>query len=49
MKHIENQEQLIHDLIFADIAPLVAQTERALQCLTSSFTYVAQLFRLDFT
>ena len=42
--HTKIIEELLHDLIFADDAALVAHTERALQHLTSCFAAAAQLF-----
>ena len=45
--HTKTLEQLIHDLLFADDAALVAHTERALQRLTSCFAEAAQLFGLE--
>ena len=42
--HMKNLKQLIRDLSFADDAALVAQTERALQCITYYFTDAAPLF-----
>ena len=38
---------MLRDLLFADDADLVAQTERALQYLISCFPEAAQLFGLD--
>ena len=45
--HTKTFEQLIRDLLFADDAALVAHSESALQCLTSSFAEAAQLFGLE--
>lgn len=40
-------EQLIRDLLFADNTALLAQTETALQRITSCFEKTAQLFGLE--
>ena len=45
--HTKTFEQLIRDFLFADDAALVAHSESALQCLTSSFAEAAQLFGLE--
>ena len=44
--HTKTHERLIWDLLFADDAALLAQTERALQCITSCFANAVQLFGL---
>ena len=45
--HSKTLERLIRDLLFADIAALVAYTEQALQRITSCFTDASRLFDLD--
>lgn len=45
--HTKTMEQMIHDLLFADDAALLAHTERALQRITSCFAEAAQLFGLE--
>ena len=45
--HTKTLEQLIHDLLFADDAALVAHSERALQHITSCFAEAARLFGLE--
>ena len=45
--HTKTCERLIMDLLFADDAALVAQTQRALQRITSCFAESAQLFGLE--
>jgi len=45
--HTKTFEQLIRDVLFANDAALVAHSESALPCLTSSFAEAAQLFGLE--
>ena len=45
--HIQMQERLIQNLLFADDAALVAHTERALQRMTSCFADASRLFGLE--
>jgi hypothetical protein len=45
--HTKTMEQMIHDLLFADDAALLAHTERALQRITACFAEAAQLFGLE--
>ena len=45
--HTKTQERLIQNLLFADDAALVANTERALQRMTSCFADASRLFGLE--
>ncbi|KAJ7426266.1 hypothetical protein WISP_17475 [Willisornis vidua] len=45
--HTKTLNHLVHKLLFADDATLVAHTEAALQCLTSCFADAAELFGLE--
>lgn len=45
--HTKTLEQLIRELLFADGAALVANTETAIQCVTSCFAEAVQLSGLD--
>ncbi|XP_069745531.1 uncharacterized protein [Narcine bancroftii] len=45
--HTKTQEQLVHELLFADDAALVAHSEPALQRLMSCFAETAKMFGLE--
>ena len=45
--HTKTLEELFRDLFFADDAALVANTEKAIQHLTSCFAEAAQVFGLE--
>ena len=45
--HTKSKKKLIRELLFADDAALIAQTESAMQRITSCFAEAAQLFGLE--